>query len=610
MGKTDYDLAWERQQADSFRRDDRRVMEQNKTLYHIIEPQSQADGKKAWLDTNKIPLRDSNGKVVGILGTFEDITDRVELQEQLREEYNEVLQELRASEERLKAIFEYAPDAIYLHDLNANLIDGNRAAEQMIGRTREDLIGRNLFQLGILSMEDFQKASNILEANRGGHPTGPDEFILRRGNGEQLDIEISTFPAKIRGESLVLGVARDISERRRAERERTELERQLRQMQKMEALGALAGGIAHDFNNILSVILGYTDMALDSNCVDSIHHDLQQVRRSAFRAKELVQQILAFSRQAEHEKKPLKLNTLIKETVKLLRASIPATIEIETELSAESDWILADATQIHQVIMNLCTNAWQAMNQKTGSLRISLQEMHIDQNFALLLPEINEGAYLRMEISDTGHGIPPEMLGRIFEPYFTTKKRGEGTGLGLAIVQGVLKDHGGAITVSSEVGKGTSLFLYLPQLKPFPSQPEEYHCEIPNPRGKNQMILFVDDEQALVELAQVLLERLGYRVVGTTSGLEALELIRSQPETFDLVITDLMMPQMTGVDLAVELARVKPTLPVILCTGFSDPISSVPVSYDGIQEILHKPIASLDLAMSIERVLAKVSREP
>lgn len=379
-------------------------------------------------------------------------------------------------------------------------------------------------------------------------------------------------------------------------------------MQKMEAIGTLAGGIAHDFNNILSAIIGYADLALiTASKADPVRYNLEQISEAGFRARDLVKQILAFSRQNETDKKPLKMSTLIKGTVKMLRASIPSNIEIYTRLSHESDWIMADATQIQQVLMNLCTNAWQAMRSKgTGTMHISLDEAVRLPHTLRTDPELQDGPYLELGVSDTGQGIPPGIMERIFEPYFTTKDRGEGTGLGLALVDGIVKDHGGAVAVWSAPGKGATFKVYLPQLE---SAAEMLPVDTPPvPRGKGR-ILYVDDEAILAEIGQMMLANLGYEVVFRTSSVEALEAFRDQPSRFDLVITDLAMPKMTGMDLAREIVRIRPGTPVIMCTGFSGQITPQMAKATGIQEILPKPIVTCQLAEAVKRVMDKVERD-
>jgi nitrogen-specific signal transduction histidine kinase/ActR/RegA family two-component response regulator len=399
------------------------------------------------------------------------------------------------------------------------------------------------------------------------------------------------------------GVTRNTTEKRKAEEERAALQEQLRQAQKMEAIGTLAGGIAHDFNNILAGILGYAELAsLDIPEGSEAKYNLQQSIKSTYRAKDLVQQILAFSRQSKQERKPLDIRPIIKEALKMLRASLPSTIEIRQNIEADWGAIEADPTQIHQVLMNLCTNAAHAMSENGGVLEVSLTKFDMDAGTSGVNSEIEPGPYLKLRVSDTGSGMPPEILSRIFDPYFTTKETGKGTGLGLAVVHGIVKSHRGAITVSSEPGKGTTFDIYFPR-GDIIQAPSELERIEPLPLGGRERILFVDDEKAIVEIGQKLLERLGYEVVSRTSSVEALELFRAKPESFDLVVTDMTMPNMTGDKLARELMGIRPDIPVILCTGFSERITEEKAKLLGIREFVMKPLVMKDLAKSMRRAL-------
>lgn len=374
---------------------------------------------------------------------FRDISSRKQSEE-----------ELKASEERFKVLFERAPDPYYLRDLEGRFVDGNKAFEENSGYGREELIGKSFIEAGLITVEERPRVMEILAKNAAGLTSGPDEFVIRKKNGGRVDFEIRTYPTTIKGQPLVLGIARDITERKLAESERKKLETQLRQSQKMEAIGTLAGGIAHDFNNILAAILGYSELALMELPIHGTAADsIENVKEAACRARDVVRQILAFSHQTEQERKKLKITSLVKEVLKLVRVSIPSNIEIETFLNAKNDWILADASQMHQVLMNLCTNAWQAMKDKgTGVLSVGMEEVEVGAELARTNPSLKEGSYLEVAISDNGCGIPSEILDRVFEPYFTTKKRGDGTGLGLAVAQGIVSAHGGVIKVESEVG--------------------------------------------------------------------------------------------------------------------------------------------------------------
>jgi signal transduction histidine kinase/CheY-like chemotaxis protein len=388
---------------------------------------------------------------------------------------------------------------------------------------------------------------------------------------------------------------------KQAEEQEKKLETQLRQAQKMEAIGTLAGGIAHDFNNILSAVIGYTELALINIPKESsLQNHLQQVLKAGSRAKDLVKQILTFSRQAEQEVGPFQIKLIAKEALKLLRASLPTTIEIRQDIQSDST-VLADPTQIHQVLMNLCTNAGYAMQETGGTLEVSLTNVELDSHFTGRHSDMAPGPHLRLTVSDTGHGMTPDVLERIFDPFFTTKGPGEGTGMGLSVVHGIVKSFGGTITVYSEPGKGSTFHVYLPIAEDLKDEGETEVIE-PLPTG-NERILLIDDEQPLVDIGKQMLERLGYEVITRTSSIEALELFRAQPDRFDLVITDMTMPNMTGDKLAMEIMKIRPDVPVILCTGFSPAITEEEANAWGIQALLEKPLLRHDLAKTIRQVL-------
>jgi signal transduction histidine kinase/ActR/RegA family two-component response regulator len=393
------------------------------------------------------------------------------------------------------------------------------------------------------------------------------------------------------------------AERIQAEKERASLEEQLHQAQKVEAIGTLAGGIAHDFNNILTVILGYAELAnLDiaehSPAKDSLQHSMNAARR----AKDLVQQILAFSRQGKQERKPLDMKPIVKEGLKFLRASLPATIKIRQDIEEDVGPIEADPTQIHQVLMNLCTNAAHAMDENGGELGVSLSKLDLDGEASAVHQGIEPGPYVRLRVSDTGHGIRRETLNRIFDPYFTTKEVGKGTGLGLAMVHGIAKSYGGGITVSSEAGKGSTFDVYFPRIEAM-DLPSKADKDEPLPMGRHERVLFVDDEVMITRVGRKTLEYLGYEVVTRTSSIEALELFRVQADRFDLVITDMTMPNMRGDKLAQELLKIRPGIPIILCTGFSEHITEEKAKAMGIRGFAMKPLVMKDLARAIRNTL-------
>lgn len=422
---------------------------------------------------------------------------------------------------------------------------------------------------------------------------GHHELTARRLDGSEFEVEILSSPFMYCGQPALQGVIRDISKLR-------QLEKQLRQAQKMEVIGTLASGIAHDFNNILSIIMGYIDLSLDSRTNEIvIKQNLRQAMKAAHRAKDLVQQILTFSRRGEKQKGPVRINPIVKEVIKLIRASLPATIEIRQDISEKQYIVLADPTQLHQVMMNLCTNAAQAMQKDGGVLEVVLSDLNRDLESIYEEP-LAPSPYLRLTVSDNGPGMSAEIKERIFEPFFTTKKSGEGTGMGLAVVKGIVKNIDGEISVESEPGKGTSFHLFLPLLEEDAGVEEREEKDIP--RGREHVLL-VEDEAVLLNIVSKMLKRLGYKVVPSSSGLEALEDFRSNPGKYDVVITDLTMPGMTGIQLARELIKITPEIPIIICTGFNEGINRNHLKDLGMEGFIMKPYSMEKLSNAIRDVL-------
>ncbi|MDA8140438.1 MAG: ATP-binding protein [Desulfobacteraceae bacterium] len=402
------------------------------------------------------------------------------------------------------------------------------------------------------------------------------------------------------GRYVRLHVATDISAVKLLEQERIQNETRMRQTQKMEALGTLAGGIAHDFNNILSAILGYADLALDdARRGIAAPAYVGQIISAGQRARDLVQQILTFSRQTETEAKPIQIQPIVKEALKLLRAALPSTIAIELKIESETT-ILADPVQIHQVIMNLCTNAGHAMRADGGQLNVLIAEEVLGEEFARNHHGVQPGPHLLLEVRDTGHGIAPAHLDKIFDPYFTTKGKSEGTGLGLAVVQGIVQSCRGAIAVESTLGQGTAFKIYLPISSRTGLAASAIESLAPVGRER---ILFVDDELPLAELGKELLERLGYHVTIRTKSIEALALFERHPLDFDLVITDMTMPFMTGEQLAEKLLLIRPKIPIIICTGYSQRVTPEMMARLGIRALLMKPLIRNDMAAAIRKAL-------
>jgi PAS domain S-box-containing protein len=398
-----------------------------------------------------------------------------------------------------------------------------------------------------------------------------------------------------------VGTIMDVTKSKQDEEQRIKLQDQLLQAQKMEAIGQLAGGVAHDFNNILGAILGYAEMAQeDSPAGSMLRKDIDQVVKASHRAKNLVKQILAFSRQAKTVLIPMQPAIIVREAVKMLRSSLPSTIDIRQNIDVNAGLILADPTQIHQIVMNLGTNAFHAMEETCGTLSISLQKKTLTDEDVVCEPGMHPGDFVELSVGDTGPGIAPELWDKIFDPYFTTKEIGKGTGMGLSIIHGIANGYGGCVSFHSHPGEGTVFQVLLPVM-PAESVVEDRPEEIV--QLGNERILFIDDEEILAEMGKSILERLGYHVTVRSSSLEALTTFQNQPDMFDLVITDQTMPGMTGSDLARRILQIRPGMPIILCTGYSSLISEEKAKSAGIKGFAMKPLERKSIAGLIRKVL-------
>jgi PAS domain S-box-containing protein len=552
-----------------------------------------ADGSKGHVDASVTLITDEAGNRIGFRGIVRDITERKQAEKDLRE-----------SEEKYRQLVNYAPAGIYEVDfVKGKLASANDVMSEYTGYSKDELL--NMSAPDFLTRESQkQMADRIARLIKGKKIYGSAEYKARAKDGREFWMLVNAryFYDKYGKLKSAMVVAHDITDRKRALEEKSRLEDRLQQAQKMEAIGTLAGGIAHDFNNILSVIIGYTELILMSGNVDAeVKQNLKEIFNASKHARDMVKQILAFSRQSKQERKPIQVAHIVKEAIKMLRASLPTTILIQQQIEKDTGIIEADPTQIHQVLMNLCTNAAHAMNGKDGVMQISLSNVELDHAALEMAPDLKPGSYLKLSVSDTGHGIAPDAYEKIFDPYFTTKKKEEGTGLGLAVVQGIVKSHNGAVTVESEVGKGTTFHVYLPVIMRKLTAEEE--ISTPLPMG-HESILFVDDEQPLVEIGKQMLQRLGYTVATRTSSVEALELFKANPDRFDLIITDIVMPNMTGEKLAEKMMDIRSDIPVILCTGYSEKITRKHASDMGIQSFLMKPLVMRDLATTVRQALA------
>ena len=536
---------------------------------------------------------------------FQLYNDRLvkKLEKKMIDLEKEVAERKRAEERQAEfgRILETSLNEIYVFDVETlRFIFVNQGARENLGYSMEEL--RRLTPLEVV--EEVPPGSFVerLEALQIGTQRRVQfTSVHRRKDGTTYPVEIHFECSTFESSPVVVAIVLDITERRKAAEALREAETRIRRAQKMEAMGILAGGIAHDFNNILSAIIGYADLTVNLVQKESrTYRNLQEVVAAGKRAKDLVKQILAFSRQNEQERRPIQLRPIIKEALTLLRGSLPATIEIRQHIKTTSETVLADPTQMYQVLINLCTNAYHAMRETGGILEIRLEPVQITSELATSQPSLKPGPHVRLTVRDTGHGIPSDLRQQIFEPFFTTKDEGEGTGLGLAVVHGIITKCGGAIRVESTPGQGTTIEIDLPCFN-LPAA-EEKPFEVSIPRGSGR-ILFVDDEEVLAVLWKQILEELGYRVDVRTNSLEALKTFHENQNTFDAVITDQTMPAMTGEGLARALLGVRPDIPIILCTGFSHTMTLEKAHAMGIRTCLMKPLLIRDLATALHQAL-------
>ena len=610
-----------------------RVMEAAKTRqvqgtyeeeYRILRP----DGTQRWILDRAFPVRNDDGEVYRIVGTAEDITarKRAELRTEVQHAVTSVLSESVTLMETAYRILE----------IICRRLEWDVGDLWTIDQTSNTLRCVEIWHPALSEFQPFAEASRKIAFAIGDGLPGSiwkeqkpewvtevarDPRFRRSREATELGLrDALAFPIKLRTE--VFGVVEFFSRQSRPVDgemitlfaalgtqigqfiERKRLEDRFRQAQKMEAIGTLAGGIAHDFNNVLAAIKGYTDLAkMQSENNPEVLGYLDAVSEGSRRAADLVRQILAFSRLQEQQRKLIQIWPILEEALRLLRATIPTTIQFDTSLLRRGPMVLADPTQIHQLVMNLATNASHAMKDRPGRLGITLESIQVDANQVALNPGLRVGAYLLLTVSDTGHGMDAGTISRIFDPFFTTKKAGEGTGLGLAVVHGIVQNHEGVITVSSQPGQGTRFQVYLPAQAGEDGEAAATPTE--TPRGLGQQILFVDDETTLALMGRIALERLGYKVDSYTVPAEALAAVRSGAKNYDLVITDLTMPGMNGTDLAEEMLRLRPDLLIVLTTGYSATLTREKVRALGIHEMLLKPVTIQGLGELVHRVLSE-----
>lgn len=534
---------------------------------------------------------DDEGSSVCMCGAIADITGR-----KLAENA------VKTSRDMLEKIFQTCPDTIIFSDAVGDIVAVNDAVEKALGYTPQEVIGESFTLLAPDQSEGMQVLRKVLGDFFEKGFLKDREIIFRNKSGTNIYLEcnVSALRDDTGAITGAVSVLRDITERKK-------MEAQYRQSQKMEAIGTLAGGIAHDFNNILAAIMGYTELSLeDADRGISVQHNLDQILKSAMRARDLVRQILAFSRKDMEARAPLQVSTLIKEALKLLRATLPATIDIREAISSQSALVNANPTQIHQVLMNLCTNAAHAMSENGGVLEIGLSSVFLAERQEADAHDLPEGAYVKVTVSDTGTGIDPRYIEHIFEPFFTTKEFGKGTGMGLAVVHGIVKSCGGDIRVRSQPGSGATFDVLLPELQ---DAIMEAPPEPPPLLTGTERILLVDDEKMLLDVGQSMLKSLGYTPIVMLSSTSALEWFQKDPDGFDLVITDMTMPHMTGDRLAQKLMRIRPGIPIIIATGYNEKISEETVRELGIKALVMKPFNRREMSQTIRSVLDS-SKEP
>jgi len=541
--------------------------------YDFNFPFTTASGRRIWIRTVAEPVFDG-GRITKVIGNIMDIS-----------EHKHAEKELRESETKYRSMMESMKELIYICSQDFRVEYMNPA---MIKRTGRDATGEQCFN----ALHDLDERCPWCMHHKIVQGIYYEKDIVSPKDHRSYHVSNSPIVHED-GSISKMTIFRDTTDLKK-------METQLQQAQKMEAIGKLAGGIAHDFNNILSPIMIHSELAMmDISPDNPLHHSLKEIFQAGTRARDLVKQVLTFSRMREQERASIKIGPLLREVLRLLRSSLPSTIEIRENIEVESDTILADPTQIHQIIMNLGVNAGHAMSEKGGALEVSLVDEYLDSDAAEQFEGLNPGSHLRLTIRDTGHGIDPEVINRIFEPYFTTKGS-EGTGMGLAVAHGIVKSHGGDIVVESELRKGTTFHVLFPKTEAEIFTVSEIAAQL---AGGTERILIVDDEKSAIEGIQSMLTKLGYKVTARTSSIEALEAFRNNPDSFDLIITDMTMPNMTGKELAKEIMSIRSDIPIILCTGFSDQIDEHTAKAMGISAYLMKPIIMGKMARTIRKVL-------
>lgn len=548
-------------------------------------------GRLFWVEVNMRPVQLDGAQ--RLLAVVRDISAR----KQVEEDFRRVQSDLWESEVRFNTAFRFMPvgaGITTVHD--GRFLAVNKHFRDVFGYTEAELVGHTAGELGIWANPEDR--AHVVSMLAKGQAVYAYECPVRRKDGSLRWVAYSGDLVVLGGVEYLLSGAIDITERKRAQEAELEIRNRLNQAQKMEAIGTLAGGIAHDFNNILGAIIGYTDLALTELPEASpVRELLENVALGGARAVDLARQILAFSRQIPLDRKPIQPVLAVKEALKLLRASLPATIAVRERLESSS-WVLADAGQVHQIVMNLCANAGLAMRESGGELDVRLHELDSDAASLAKHKDVHPGRYVCLTVSDTGCGIPPDNLGRIFDPFFTTRPVGEGTGLGLSVVHGIVAGWGGSVYVASEVGRGTTFEILLPVC----DAPAKVESEPNAPSAGSERVLVVDDEIDLTDVASRGLRRLGYDVVVFNDPAKAIEAFRARPKDFDIVVTDMTMPRITGDVLAAEVRRIRPEIPVAVVSGFSDRFTAEKARVASFDGFVDKPLRPTALAQLVRRL--------
>ena len=513
-----------------------------------------------------------------------------------------------ATELRLRAAVESSPSGILMTDARGNIVLVNREVERLFGYAREELLGKSI---ETLVPERFRTGHTGFRGGFMADPkvramgAGRDLFGLRK-DGAEVPVEIGLTPVATGEGMFILASIVDISARKVAEAERRRLEEELRQAQKLEAIGTLAGGIAHDFNNILFGIMGYAELLGTAKSAEAAAADRAELLKAATRGKDLVDRILVFSRRQPTERHPLELGRTVEEAAKLLRATLPPAIDLRLNIHPQAPRIMADLTSIHQVLMNLGTNAAHAM-PAGGLLEITVEPRYLRDSVVRLHPGLHEGPYGVLVVRDAGSGMDSAVLQRAFEPFFTTKPKGLGTGLGLSMVHSIVKAHDGAIDLESELGRGTTVTCFFPALQI--SATEERAAAREPPEGHGERVLVVDDEISLAQMCGRRLESLGYRVTVESDPLHALGTFSARPADFDLVLSDYLMPGMVGLDLARAIHNIRPDVPIALLTGFIEELPEQTLRTAGVRRLINKPATLVELAEGVHDVLRRANAQ-